>query len=249
MILEYHRPETLEGAIKILSRKTPKTFPLGGGTVLSHGMPGDYAVVDLQNLNLNRIEPNNHSIQIGATVTLQQLYEFPGLPVSLKDVIKREANQNIRNQGTLGGTIVCSDGKSTLVAALLALDSRLAWAPGDKKIGLGDWLSLRHNWSGGLLITCIELSLAPTLEFASVSRTPLDQPLIYVVAGKWPSGRTRIVVGGWGPAPILVLDGPNADGAEYAVQNACSQLPSPSQNLYITKTAKILTLRLFEAHS
>src|SRR5450830_717603 len=100
MIVEYYRPETIEGAIKILARKTPKTFPLGGGTVLSHGMPEDYAVVDLQNLHLNKIEQNWQSIQIGASVTLQQLYEFPRSPVSLKDVIKREANQNIRHQAT-----------------------------------------------------------------------------------------------------------------------------------------------------
>jgi CO/xanthine dehydrogenase FAD-binding subunit len=172
MIVEYHRPETIEAAIIILARKNPKTFPLGGGTVLSHGMTEDYAVVDLQNLNLDKIKPNGQSIQIGATVTLQQLYEFPGLPVSLKDVIKREANQNIRHQGTLAGSIVCSDGKSSLVAALLALDSRLVWVPGDKKIGLGDWLSLRHNWNGGLLITGVELSHVPILKFACVSRTP-----------------------------------------------------------------------------
>lgn len=246
MIVEYHRPETIEGAIKILAWKTPKTFPLGGGTVLCHGIPEDYAVVDLQNLNLNKIEPNGQSIQIGATVTLQQLYEFPGLPVSLKDVIKREANQNIRHQGTLAGTIVCSDGKSSLVAALLALDLRLTWVPEDKKIGLGDWLSLRHNWNGGLLITGVELSLVPILKFACVSRAPLAQPIVCVAVGKWPSGRTRIVVGGWGPAPILVMDGPNADGAEYAVQIACSQLSSPNKNPYITEIAKTLTNRLIE---
>jgi CO/xanthine dehydrogenase FAD-binding subunit len=195
---------------------------------------------------LNKIEQIGQSKQIGATVTLQQLYEFPGLPVSLKDVIKREANQNIRHQGTLAGTIVCSDGKSSLVAGLLALDLGLTWVPGDKKIGLGDWLSLRHNWNGGLLITGVELSLVPILKFACVSRAPLAQSIVCVAMGKWPSGRTRIVVGGWGPAPILVLDGPNADGAEYAVQNACSHLPSSNQNPYITEIAKILTSRLFK---
>jgi len=35
MITEYHRPEALETALKLLRRKTPATRPLGGGTILS----------------------------------------------------------------------------------------------------------------------------------------------------------------------------------------------------------------------
>ena len=39
-------------------------------------MSEDYAVVDLQNLDLNKIEVNGQVIQIGATVTLQQFSEL-----------------------------------------------------------------------------------------------------------------------------------------------------------------------------
>ncbi len=35
MIIEYHRPETLEQALALLSRKNPPTLPLGGGSYLS----------------------------------------------------------------------------------------------------------------------------------------------------------------------------------------------------------------------
>jgi len=249
MIVEYNRPETIEGALKLLARKTPKTLPLGGGTVLSHGMPDNYAVVDLQNLKLNNIEADGQLIQIGALVTLTQLLEFSGLPVSFREVIKREANHNIRNQASLAGTIVGSDGKSSLTGALLAVDARLIWEPGKKKVGIGNWLSVRRNWNDGLLITGVEFSLIPNLEFTCVSRTPFEQPLVYVAAGKWLSGRTRLVIGEWGSAPILVLDGPNADGADRAVQIACSQLPPSTQNEYITVTAKTLIDRILEIHS
>jgi len=87
------------------------------------------------------------------------------------------------------------------------------------------------------------------LKFACVSRAPLEQPLVYAAAGKWPSGRTRIVIGGWGESPILVLDGPSADGAEHAVQNACSHLSTSIHQEYISLTAVKLANRVIEAQS
>ena len=130
---------------------------------------------------------------------------------------------------------------------LWQLTRHLIWDAGNKKVGMGDWLSLRDNWNGGLLITGFELPLIPTLKFACVSRAPLEHPLVYAAVGKWPSGRTRIVIGGWGTAPMLVLDGPNADGAEMP-QIACSQLSPSTKNDYISLTAITLVKRLVEAH-
>ena len=51
----------------------------------------------------------------------------------------------------------------------------------------------------------------------------MDQPIILVAAYRWPSGRVRVTVGGFGAAPLLTLDGPNGDGAALAVQVACQQ--------------------------
>jgi hypothetical protein len=43
-----------------------------------------------------------------------------------------------------------------------------------------------------------------------------------------------------------VLDGPNADGAEIATRNACSQLSASTQNDYISLIATTLVKRLVE---
>ena len=55
MILEYHRPDTLEEALDLLQRPTPFTVPLGGGSVLSHKTELPLDVVDLQNLGLDMV--------------------------------------------------------------------------------------------------------------------------------------------------------------------------------------------------
>ena len=53
MIAKYHRPQTLDEALALLSQ--PNTFPLGGGTLLSHPKTDSVEVVDLQALGLNSL--------------------------------------------------------------------------------------------------------------------------------------------------------------------------------------------------
>jgi hypothetical protein len=43
--------------------------------------------------------------------------------------------------------------------------------------------------------------------------------LISVALARWPSGRLRLVVGGFGPGPLLGLDGTDAAGLPIAARN------------------------------
>ena len=53
MITAYHRPQTLEEALELLSR--PNILPLGGGTLLSNPQADPVEVVDLQSLDLGAL--------------------------------------------------------------------------------------------------------------------------------------------------------------------------------------------------
>ena len=149
MITAYHRPQTLDEALKLLSQ--PNTFPLGGGTLLSHRQSDSVEVVDLQALGLNSIKKSGNSLEIGATATLQQLFEDVNCPDALKSALKLEAPLNLRNAATVAGTICPCDGRSTFVTALLALDAKLAIIKSKfETVNLGDFISLRPRG----LITC-----------------------------------------------------------------------------------------------
>ncbi len=142
MIIAYHRPQTLDEALKLLSR--PNTFPLGGGTLLSHRQSDSVEVVDLQALGLNSIKKSGSSLEIGATATLQQLLEDVNCPDALKSALKLDAPLNLRNAATVAGTIVSCDGRSTFFTALLALDAKLAIIKSKPEtVNLGDFISLR----------------------------------------------------------------------------------------------------------
>jgi CO/xanthine dehydrogenase FAD-binding subunit len=223
MITAYHRPQSLDKALELLSH--PNTFPLGGGTLLSHRQSDSIEVVDLQALGLNLLKKSGNNLEIGATVTLQGLLEDENCPAALKPAMKLEAPLNLRNAATVAGTIVVCDGRSTFVTALLALDAKitilnpqlvLSKTEASKIENLGDFLPLRPRG----LITSITIPLNIKFAFEYVARTPADKSIVCVALAQWPSGRTRLAVGGYGKAPMLAMDGTEAEGIEAAARNA-----------------------------
>ncbi len=215
MITTYHRPQTLDEALVLLTQ--PNTVPLGGGTLLSHPTTDPVSVVDLQRLGLDSLRVNGNELQIGATCTLQALLESENCPEALKAAIKLEAPLNIRNTATIAGTLVSSDGRSTFTTMILAMDAKLTINnPASTTIGLSEFL-LTHPKG---LITSITVPLNIKLAFEFVSRTPTDKPIIAAALSQWNSGRTRLTLGGYGKNPMLAMDGTEADGLETAASNA-----------------------------
>jgi CO/xanthine dehydrogenase FAD-binding subunit len=235
MITQYHRPKTLDEALKILSK--PNILPLGGGTLLSHLISDSVEVVDLQALGLNSIKKSGNNLEIGATATLQQLHEDVNCSHALNSALKLEAPLNLRNAATVAGAIVTCDGRSTFVTALLALDAKLTIInPKSEIIDLGDFLPLRPRG----LITAITIPLNVKFAFDDVARTPADKPIVCVALAQWPSGRTRLAVGGYGNSPRLAMDGHEANdewsSAEYRMDviatlvNRCLETMNETSN-------------------
>jgi CO/xanthine dehydrogenase FAD-binding subunit len=217
MITTYHRPKTLDEALNLLAQ--PNRIPLGGGTLLSRSADDPVEVVDLQSLSLDSITKSGNNLEIGATVTLQQLLESVHCPDALKSALKLEAPLNIRNAATVAGTLVACDGRSTFVSALLALDAKLEMrsSTDDPQMSnIGEYLPLRPRG----LITSVTIHLNIKLAFDYVSRTPADKPIVSAALAQWNSGRTRLVLGGYGRNPLLAMDGTEAEGVESAARNA-----------------------------
>ena len=228
MITQYYRPQTLQEALKLLSQSN--TRPLGGGTILTQSNDSSFSVVDLQAVGLDKVHKNGNSLEIGASVRLQNLLESSYIPQALKQALGQEATINLRNQGTLAGALVTCDGRSPLGTSLLALDANLSLTSSDSislgtvsTIRFGDLLPFREKLLTGKLITRIDIPLNNKLAFESVARTPADKPIVCAAFAQWPSGRTRLAIGGWGLAPTLAMDGNEPGGVQDAAQNACTE--------------------------
>ena len=236
MITAYHRPQTLDEALMLLSQ--PNRTPLGGGTLLSHSQTDSVEAVDLQSLGLDTIKKQGNNLEIGATVTLQQLLVSEHCPDVWKSALKLEAPLNIRNAATVAGTLVACEGRSTFATVMFALDAKLEVKSIDKfelvememesrppkqevaTVGLGEFLPLRLDQIRGKLITSISAPLNVKFAFDYISRTPADKPIVCAALAQWNSGRTRLVLGGYGKSPMLAMDGTEAEGVEAAAGNA-----------------------------
>jgi putative selenate reductase FAD-binding subunit len=263
MITQYYRPQTLEEALQLLSLE--QTLPLGGGTLLSRPNEESFSVVDLQTLGLDQLHKSAGNLQIGATVTLQTLLESSVTPKALRTALALETPLNLRTMGTVAGTLVTCDGRSPFAIVMLALDAKMTFAPGDEKISLGNYLPIRARADGartvpavhslppagpGKLITKIQIPLNIRLAFETVARTPADKPIVCAALALWPSGRTRLALGGWGRAPTLALDGTGPDDLEAAARNAFSEAGDEwASKEYRKEIAALLAKRCLAAMS
>lgn len=247
MIVEYHRPNTIDEALRLISTSTLKTHPMGGGTTLNQPSKESFAVVDLQNLGLNGIHDRGNLLELGATVTLQALMQVEGLQPALVQTVRHEATYNLRQAGTLAGTLVAANGRSPLATAFLALDAAVSLLPREEDQPLGELLPLRAEILPGRLITHLIIPRNARLAYHAVSRTPADQPVVCAAAARWPSGRTRVALGGFGSAPLMVFDGTEDSGAEVAAQDAYSHAEDQWASAeYRRAMAEVLTRRCLE---
>ena len=248
MIIEYHRPQKIEEALELLARKEPLTLPLGGGTFLTQHAPQDCAVVDLQALHLDYVKTEGNQLVIGSTLSLQLLLEYPDTPQALRAAIWQETNINLRQIATITGTLACSEACSPIAVTLMALDARLVSIPGDEEKSLGEWLLQRGEAGRGRLVSKVIFPQNVWLGYEGVGRTPADKPAICAAVAKWPSGRTRIVIGAGGAMPSLIADGPDSSGVVDTLQISESQNgKSWAGREYKENAAKILLQRLLNA--
>jgi CO/xanthine dehydrogenase FAD-binding subunit len=170
---------------------------------------------------LNGIRQSGYTLEIGATATLQQVWENPSTPAALRQTLEKETSLNLRNASTLAGSLVSAEGRSPLATMLLALDARLSLesASGALQMGLAEYWALRPAG----IITLVSLPLNAQATYEQVSRTPADFPLVAAALAQWGSGRTRLALGGWGSLPTLVMDGTEPEGLQETARAACSE--------------------------
>lgn len=200
---EYHRPQTVEEALKALTAglkaaplpilgEGPGVRALAGGTALvGAGGPEVLAVVDLAALDLAYIRADGEKVAIGATTSLQALVDAPELAgpalYILRQAARLEAGRNLRVAATVGGTLATAGAEDPLTVTLLALDAEVQWAGGSGQwtVALDDFLGEREKalaQSGLLTQAATSPGSGGAAAFARVGRTPADRPIVCAAA-------------------------------------------------------------------
>jgi CO/xanthine dehydrogenase FAD-binding subunit len=169
--------------------------------------------------------------------------ELPGLV----SAIRHEATYNRRQMLTVAGSLVNADGRSPFATAMLALDAQLVYLPGDQIEPVGTLFSLIERPEQNRLISKVLIAGEASLSYHYVARTPADLPIVCVSVARWPSGRTRVAVGGYGKTPKLAMDGPNSLGAEVAAKDVYQEAGDVwASALYRCEMAAVLARRCVE---
>ncbi len=127
---DYEAPETLDAAVRMLHENGEDAKLLAGGHTLLPLMKLRQAaptqLVDLRRVSgLHGIHRDNRSRRIGALTRHADLQDAPEL--GLASVAAGQiADQQVRNRGTVGGSLAHGDPASDLPAVLLALEGEVS---------------------------------------------------------------------------------------------------------------------------
>jgi carbon-monoxide dehydrogenase medium subunit len=219
---EYFAPDSLEEALALLAQYGDDAKPLAGGQslvpVLNFRLARPAVLVDLNRIDaLAGIEADDAGLRIGA-MTRQRSAERDALvrrhaPL-IAEALPHVAHPQIRNRGTIGGSIAHADPAAELPALALALEAtlRLSSASSERVVAARDFftgLFATALASDELLVAVAVPPLPPRsgCAFEEVARRHGDYALLAVAAlvALDDAGRcvdARLAYVGAGPGPL-----------------------------------------------
>jgi CO/xanthine dehydrogenase FAD-binding subunit len=155
---EYHVPDSLEQALNLISQHADEAKFLAGGQSLVPAMNfrvvQPTVLIDLNRVSeLSFIREEGQTIRIGAMARERHL-EFDAsikkrIPL-LHEAVPFIAHPQIRNRGTIGGSIVNADPAAELPVLMLALSARLK----AKNVSGERWIDA-HDFFAGMFTTAL----------------------------------------------------------------------------------------------
>ncbi|HBC74230.1 MAG TPA: hypothetical protein DC017_05095 [Candidatus Wallbacteria bacterium] len=129
----YHRPEKLDDALRLLDECGAGARILAGGTAVMAGKNNEIkTLIDIKNTGLDKVSKRKNGVEAGAAVTIAGLLESPEIKKYCGGLVYEAAyhiaSTPLRNMITLGGNITQVFPWSDLPAALLACGAELTVA-------------------------------------------------------------------------------------------------------------------------
>ena len=173
-----HKAESFDEACEMLARLGPDARPLAGGQTLIPMMklrlvkPSD--LIDLRGIaGADEIRETDDAIEIGALARHEDIgrSKIAARYTILKDCALGIADVQVRNMGTIGGSLAEADPNSCWPALLVALDAhvRCVSQNGQREQSVRELLSDAYtpNLGSAELITCILIDRAALSGFGS----------------------------------------------------------------------------------
>jgi len=184
-IMEVHRPESLEEAVRLLSRPDVPTVPLFvSPRPTEMPPPGASAAVDPSRLGLDVVRLTGRGLGLGSAATLEAILKSPigRTPAGalIQEACRTTAHSVLRAVASVGGVVGCGE-PSDLLLALLALDAMcIAQGTVPREVPLAGFSS---DFGELLLEVRIPLPRGDSgVALERVARTPRDRSIVAVAA-------------------------------------------------------------------
>jgi carbon-monoxide dehydrogenase medium subunit len=147
---EYRAPETLDEAVALLAAD-PGAKPIAGGQslmpILAFRLAAASLLVDLRRLpGLSEIAVDADGVRLGAKVRWRDIEDDPRLASAqplLRAAVRHVAHYQIRNRGTVGGSLAHADPAAELPGIAVTCDAEIAvfGAKGRRRIGAAEFFT------------------------------------------------------------------------------------------------------------
>ena len=238
---DYERPSTVDEAIALLAKHGDDAKLLAGGHSLIPAMKLRLAqpkvVVDIGRIaNLSYIRDAGGSIAIGAMTTHQEIESSTLLrdrsPL-LADVAARIGDVQVRNKGTIGGSLAHADPAADYPAAILALEA---------EIDLAGPRGKRTVKAGAFFVDLLQTAIAPDEILVEIRVPATAKTVAYV--------KTEQKASGFALAGVAVVIG--ADGVRVGVTGIAAKAyraTAVEQALAGQKTPVVAAIALAASHA
>jgi carbon-monoxide dehydrogenase medium subunit len=247
---EYHRPDSVDEALALLAEHGYDAKLLAGGQSLVPAMNFRLAapavLIDLNRIpGLDGVSAGDDGLRMGAMVRQRVAERSPLVAAHaalLAETLPYVAHAQIRNRGTIGGSIAHADPAAELPAVMLALDARfhLRGPNGARVVAVGDFFTGLFGTALEADEVLVEVEVPPAAPrtgwaFDEVSRRHGDYALAGIAAtvqvdgaGRCTGARIALLSVGDGPvlaaqAAAALIGSEPSDAAIRAAAEAAAQ--------------------------
>jgi carbon-monoxide dehydrogenase medium subunit len=241
----YHKPTSVADAVKLLAAD-PEAKPISGGhtllPALKHRLNRPSALVDLSGIaELKGIRREGDTIVIGAMARHVEVATDATIAAAIPALSRMAGtigDTQVRNRGTMGGSLANNDPAADYPAAVLALGGTLV--TNARRIAADDFFQGMFTTAldPAELLVAIRLPVPEKCGYAKMKNPASRYSMAGVFVAKGPAG-VRVAVNGAGPGVFRVAAMEQALAANWSPESVAGiSIPSDGLNSDIHASAE-----------
>jgi carbon-monoxide dehydrogenase medium subunit len=220
----YHRPSSVEEAVQLLSGASEGTLMGGGMTlipVLKQRLANPSDVVDIGAISgLSGISEDGGNVVVGAATTHAAVASDAAVQAkipALAALAESIGDAQVRNRGTIGGSIANNDPASDYPAALVGLGATIR--TNTREIAADDFFTGLFETALGdnEIITAVAFPVPDKAGYAKFPNPASRYAVVGVMASQGPAG-TRVAVTGAGPCVFRASEMESALSGNFSAE-------------------------------